>query len=206
MVMDIVVADILLKYGMLLSRSQGDKLKGNLQLDMSYATIPIFGQQKRLYRETLMKYMVNSQENIHNYPLYFVHSGLDSFILYNNGDLDSQIAKLEDDAPGLQESKAITKESKTVTTEIDEPTKYLWSMDFDGAVSKEGSGAGVWLHNHKARYSESHSYKLNFQCTNNIVEYEALMLGLKLLKKLGAKNIMVRGDSKLVIKQIKGEY
>jgi len=32
------------------------------------------------------------------------------------------------------------------------------------------------------------------------------MLGLKLLKKLGAKKITVRGDSKLIIKQIKGEY
>jgi ribonuclease HI len=79
-------------------------------------------------------------------------------------------------------------------------------MDFDGAVSKEGAGAGVWLHNHRNRYSENHSYKLNFQCTNNIVEYEALMLSLKLLKKVGAKQIMVRGDSELIIKQIKGEY
>jgi ribonuclease HI len=82
----------------------------------------------------------------------------------------------------------------------------LWSMDFDGAVSKEGVGVGVWLHNHRTRYSENHSYKLNFQCTNNIAEYEALMLGLKLLKIVGAKQIMVRGDSELIIKQIKGEY
>jgi ribonuclease HI len=79
-------------------------------------------------------------------------------------------------------------------------------MDFDGAVSKEGVGAGVWLHNHQKRYSENHSYKLNFHCTNNVAEYEALMLGLKLLKKVGAKQIMVRGDSELIIKQIKGEY
>jgi ribonuclease HI len=79
-------------------------------------------------------------------------------------------------------------------------------MDFDGVVSKEEAGAGVWLHNHKSRYSENHSYKLSFQCTNNIAEYEALMLSLKLLKKVGAKQIMVRGDSKLIIKQIKGEY
>jgi hypothetical protein len=79
-------------------------------------------------------------------------------------------------------------------------------MDFDGAVTKEGDGDGVWLHNHKSRYSESHSYKLDFQCTKNIAEYEALMLGMKLLKKVGAKKIMVRGDSELVIKQIKGEY
>ena len=78
-------------------------------------------------------------------------------------------------------------------------------MYFDGDFSK-GAGDEVWVHNHKAMYSKTHSYKLNFQCTNNIVEYEALLLGLKLLKKLGAKNIMVRGDFELVIKQIKGEY
>ena len=39
MVMDIVVADIPPKYGMLLSRSWGAKLQGSLQLDMSYSTI-----------------------------------------------------------------------------------------------------------------------------------------------------------------------
>jgi hypothetical protein len=60
MVMDIVVGYIPPKYGMLLSISWGAKLKGTLQLDMSYATIPAFGQQRRLYKETLMKYMVNS--------------------------------------------------------------------------------------------------------------------------------------------------
>jgi hypothetical protein len=91
MVMDIVVADIPPKYGMLLSRSWGAKLKGTLQLDMSYATIPVFGQQRRLYRETLMKYMVSSQEKPHNYPLYSAHSDLDSFILYNDGDLKNKL-------------------------------------------------------------------------------------------------------------------
>jgi hypothetical protein len=90
MVMDIVVAGIPPKYGMLLSRSWGAKLKGILQLDMSYATIPIFGQHRRLYRETLMKYMFNSQEKPHNYPLYFAHSDLDSFILYNDGELEGK--------------------------------------------------------------------------------------------------------------------
>jgi ribonuclease HI len=58
----------------------------------------------------------------------------------------------------------------------------------------------VWVHNPKARYSEIYSYKLNFQCTNNIVEYEALMLGLKWLKTLDAKIISVRGDFELIIK------
>ena len=33
-----------------------------------------------------------------------------------------------------------------------------------------------------------------------------MIIDLKLLKKFGAKQIMVRGDSELIIKQIKGEY
>jgi ribonuclease HI len=82
----------------------------------------------------------------------------------------------------------------------------FWSMEFDGVVSKQGAGARFWLHNHKCRYSKNHSYKLNFQCTNTISEYEALMLGLKLLKKVGAKQIMVRDDYELIIRQIKGDY
>jgi hypothetical protein len=104
MVMDIVVEDIPLKYGMLMSRSWGDKLRGTLQLDMSYATILVFKQQRRLYRETLMKYMASSQEKPHNYPLYSAHSDLNSFILYNDGDLEEQITQLEDD---IHDSKKI---------------------------------------------------------------------------------------------------
>ena len=82
--MDVVVADIPPKYGMLLSRSWGAKLQGSLQLDMSYATISVFGQPKRLYRESLMKYMVSSEEKPQNFPIYVVHSDIDSYILFND--------------------------------------------------------------------------------------------------------------------------
>ena len=58
MVMDVVVIDIPPKFGMLLSRSWDAKLKGTLQMDMSYATIPVFAQDRILYREVLLKYMV----------------------------------------------------------------------------------------------------------------------------------------------------
>jgi len=82
--MDVVVADIPPKYGMLLSRSWGVKLQESLQLDLSYATISIFGQPKRLYRETLMKYVVSSEEKPQNFPIYSIHSDMDSFILFND--------------------------------------------------------------------------------------------------------------------------
>jgi len=81
--MEIVVANIPPKYGILLCRSWGTKLQGYLKLDMSYATISIFGHPKKLYRETLMKYVVSSQGRPQNFPIYSVHSDIDSFILYN---------------------------------------------------------------------------------------------------------------------------
>jgi ribonuclease HI len=43
------------------------------------------------------------------------------------------------------------------------------------------------------------SYKFSFDYTNNMVEYEALILGLNTLKELGARSIVVHGDSGLVI-------
>ncbi len=42
--------------------------------------------------------------------------------------------------------------------------------------------------------------------TNNVAEYSALILALQEAKKLGARKIVVRGDSELVIKQMRGEY
>ena len=48
MLMDGVVVDVPVKVGMLLSRPWATKLKGTLQMDMSYATIPVFTEQRRL--------------------------------------------------------------------------------------------------------------------------------------------------------------
>ena len=85
-------------------------------------------------------------------------------------------------------------------------------MEFDGFVGKDGVGIGLWIRSpfqQKIKVPNNVglcSYKLAFDCTNNEAEYEALITGLKILKKLGARRIAVYGDSELVIKQIKGEY
>ena len=78
--MDVVLADILPQFGMLLSRSWGAKLKGILQLDFSYATFPVFGQLRKLYREKKMKYMITSKENHVNHQINSIHTNLDSFV------------------------------------------------------------------------------------------------------------------------------
>jgi ribonuclease HI len=44
------------------------------------------------------------------------------------------------------------------------------------------------------------------RATNNVAEYRALITAMQEAQKLGAKNILIRGDSELVIKQMRGEY
>ena len=66
-------------------------------------------------------------------------------------------------------------------------------------MNKLGAGAGIWVHNMQNDCAEGYAYKLNFRCTNNIAEYEALLLGLKLTKSLGETRISILGDSNLII-------
>ena len=42
--------------------------------------------------------------------------------------------------------------------------------------------------------------------TNNIAEYQGVLLGLRGALDIGARDIEVRADSELMIKQLKGEY
>ena len=44
------------------------------------------------------------------------------------------------------------------------------------------------------------------RATNNVAEYRALITALEEAKKLGAKKLLIRGDSELIVKQMRGEY
>src|SRR5580704_10233222 len=44
------------------------------------------------------------------------------------------------------------------------------------------------------------------RATNNVAEYRALITAMEKARELGAKKIVIRGDSELVIKQMRGEY
>jgi ribonuclease HI len=44
------------------------------------------------------------------------------------------------------------------------------------------------------------------KATNNVAEYRGLITAMEEALKLGATNVVIRGDSELVIKQMKGEY
>src|ERR1700730_10421957 len=44
------------------------------------------------------------------------------------------------------------------------------------------------------------------RATNNVAEYKALITAMQEAQKLGAKRVIIRGDSELVIRQMRGEY
>jgi ribonuclease HI len=44
------------------------------------------------------------------------------------------------------------------------------------------------------------------RATNNVAEYRALITAMEEALKLGAKKVIIRGDSELIIKQMRGEY
>lgn len=94
----------------------------------------------------------------------------------------------------------------TQTLETNHKQEITWYLEFDGSFNKLGTGAGVWIHNSHNNHAQGHAYRLNFRCTNNMAEYEALLLGLKLLKALGAAKVSILGDSNLVIQQMKGNF
>jgi ribonuclease HI len=190
-VMDIVVVDVPPKFGMLLSRSWIKKLGGTLQMDLTYATIPVFGgEHRRLYREAPLAYIVSDEANPTNHPIF----ALDT-------DLGSSLLQLID-AP---ETPFQIRKQPLFNHETPPPITSVWKMFFDRASSSEGVGAGVVFVS-PCQETISLSYKLEFEATNNVGEYEALVLGLRAAKEMGIEEVAVFGDAELIIQQVINAY
>ncbi|GKV48858.1 hypothetical protein SLEP1_g55649 [Rubroshorea leprosula] len=76
-----------------------------------------------------------------------------------------------------------------------------WTLYVDGSSNNKGSGAGAVLTGPDGFQSE-HALKFNFQATNNVAEYEALLLGLRLAAEIKVKRLQIYSDSQLVVNQI----
>ncbi|XP_059654790.1 uncharacterized protein LOC132301564 [Cornus florida] len=78
-----------------------------------------------------------------------------------------------------------TKIDSEICDEVD--NLYLdyipWTLIFDGSSTHDGGGAGIVIISLKGRKS-TFSFFLDFKCTNNQAEYEALIIGLEILLEL----------------------
>jgi ribonuclease HI len=189
MVMDVVLADIPPKFGLILSCLWGKRLGGTLQMDLSYATIPVFGGElKRLYRENQLAYIISDAKNSVDHPIYAVDTDFGSCILQID---DSQSTPMQ--------------LVKPIEPQADDKNVSIWTMYFDGASTKDSAGAGVVLIS-PSKKTISLSFKLNFRATNNIAEYEALLLGLNSTKEMGIKGLKVFRDADLIIQQVNSTF
>ena len=64
----------------------------------------------------------------------------------------------------------------------------------DGSSNGEGSGAGLLLEDPQGDVY-SYALRFNFAASNNEAEYEAVIAGLQLARKLEASHILVYSDS-----------
>ena len=81
-------------------------------------------------------------------------------------------------------------------------TPLFWSLYFDGSKSSEGSGAGCILVSPQGEKTMP-SCRLEFECTNNTAEYEALVQGLYKAISLEVRYLKVFGDSEIIVKQVR---
>ena len=155
-----------------------EKLCGTLQMDLTYTTIPIFGgETKRLYGENQLAYIISKESRSINHPIYAVDTDFGSCILQID---DNQQTSVQLTEPTCQQPEEVT--------------ATIWTMYFDGASAQSSAGAGVVLIS-PSKEKIHLSYKLDFKTTNNVAEYEALLLGVKAAKEMGIMCVNIFGDA-----------
>jgi ribonuclease HI len=157
-------------------------------MDLTYATIPVFGSEhRRLYREVRLSYIVIDHQNPRNHPIYVVEDGMGlSFFHLNDDEPEISVSQHRDHSMTGQQNK-------------------MWNMYFDGSSSREGYGEGILLISPSKEVINLY-YKMEFETTKNIVEYEALVLGLRVAKDMAIDCLAVFGDFDLVINQVRNIY
>ena len=55
-------------------------------------------------------------------------------------------------------------------------------------------------------YVIPHAFLLTEPCSNNVAEYNAILIGMQNTDEIGVKNLEVYGDAKLIINQVRRKY
>ncbi|XP_052479592.1 uncharacterized protein LOC128034794 [Gossypium raimondii] len=91
------------------------------------------------------------------------------------------------------------------TAKEDSHKNHHWKLNFDGASNAVGNGIGaVPMFPNGDHYP--FTSKLDFDCTNNMTEYETCIMGISAAIERKIKILEVYEDSVLVTYQLKGEW
>ncbi|XP_077249107.1 uncharacterized protein LOC143888538 [Tasmannia lanceolata] len=150
-----------------------------------------------------MKYLFEKSALIGKTMRWLLLSEFDITYVTQKYDKGRIIAKQLADAP--TENAELSREFPDggILTIRDVPSLTTWTMYFDGASNSKGKGVGIVLISSRDEHIPI-SIKLNFDCTNNVAEYEACIAGLEAALSLEVQDLDVYRDSLLIICQTYG--
>nr|GEW07885.1 hypothetical protein [Tanacetum cinerariifolium] len=116
-----------------------------------------------------------------------------------------QILSRPEFARRLQKWKIELDDSLDTPMETEEELLDPWTLFTDGSSCIDGSGAGLIFKN--AEGAEfTYALRFRFDATNNEVEYEALIVVLRITEQMGVKNLQANMDTRLVANQVNRSY
>ena len=86
-----------------------------------------------------------------------------------------------------------------------EIVRVVWTLRFDESSTTSEEGARIAM-SKNTEETVTMSSKLDFPCTNNMVEYKAYLTGLMVAHEMGIKHLQVIGDTNLVVCQARGDF
>jgi ribonuclease HI len=202
-VIDIIVVDIPEVYGLFLSRDWSEQLHGYFATDWSHLWLPENGKPNkiRVNRERYLKFTVTDLNDPNEPYTPSADSpevqGMDTFF----GNFMAEASPIINPE---QQSEIVAYMQPTASMQQSHVPdgNQIWSLYFDGSKSKEGAGAGCIIID-PAGNKTLMACRLEFECTNNTAEYEALLQGLRKALDMNIQNLVVFGDSEIVVRQVR---
>ena len=104
-----------------------------------------------------------------------------------------------------RKSKILNSDNDRKIQPVQIVSEYVLKFDGCSKGNPGIAGAGAVIYKDNEEIWSDCKFVGN-KITNNESEYEGLLLGLVQSNKMDIQNLLIQGDSQLVIKQMKGEY
>ena len=104
----------------------------------------------------------------------------------------------------LSDSEERTKPKEALRVSLVE-IKQVWQLFVDGMTNEKGSRIGIVMISTDGITLEK-SLRLGFSSINNKAKYKALLAGVIAMQKLGSRVVRAYCDSKLIIRQVQGDF
>ena len=107
--------------------------------------------------------------------------------------------------PKIKELPLVGNMDEKLVVTISQYRLPTWEVYVDEVSNQKGSGVGLVPMSPEKVVIEK-SLRLDFSATNNEAKYEALLVGMAMVQRMGGKSIKLFSDSRLVVGQVRGEF